>query len=347
MRNLFLLALLLRPLSGFADSPGIKGNLCPTGPQQYAIGIKSSGILTCIPGSSGSGITSLNGLTGAVQTFARPGSTGTAPAWVSSGTVHTLNLPLASVSSVNAGLISKTEYDTFNMKESALSFTAPLIRTTNTLSCRVATGSLSGCLAAADFAAFSAKAPLASPTFTGTVNVTDLTAAGKIKGSLYTSGNAAVVVPDDDTLYDEAGIVSVEWGTRQLNFSDGNFALDWGTPGSLLLGGQFTYGNYHVEPSEHNAGNSSTAVTIDLSTGSAQKVTLTGNTTFTLTNPQTGGAYVIRIATGAGSFTVTWPGTVKWSGGTAPTITATASKVDLINLYWDGTSYYGSFSQNY
>lgn len=108
-----------------------------------------------------------------------------------------------------------------------------------------------------------------------------------------------------------------------------------------------TFGNYKLQPSENDAGNSSTAITLDWTTGSAQKVTLTGNVTFTLTNPQTGGAYMIKIATGAGSFTATWPASVKWSGGTAPTITVTASKVDLINFYWDGTSYYGSYVQNF
>lgn len=112
-------------------------------------------------------------------------------------------------------------------------------------------------------------------------------------------------------------------------------------------GAVFAPANYNIEASENNAGNSSTAQTIDWSTGSAQLSTLTGNVTYTFSNPVAGGAYLLRIATGAGSFIATWPGTVKWPGGSAPTITATASKVDLINFYYDGTNYYGSFSQNY
>lgn len=69
-------------------------------------------------GGAGGGITSLNGLTGATQTFATPGTSGTAPAWSSASGAHTLNIPLASAASVTAGLISKTQYDTFDGKPS-------------------------------------------------------------------------------------------------------------------------------------------------------------------------------------------------------------------------------------
>lgn len=68
------------------------------------------------PSSGSGGITTLNTLTGATQTFATPGTTGTAPTWSSTGTAHTLNLPNASASGVTRGLISKTQYDTFNNK---------------------------------------------------------------------------------------------------------------------------------------------------------------------------------------------------------------------------------------
>ena len=60
-------------------------------------------------------ITSLGGLTVATQTFA-VGTSGTAPAFSSATSTHTLNIPMAATASVTAGLISKTEYDTFNGK---------------------------------------------------------------------------------------------------------------------------------------------------------------------------------------------------------------------------------------
>jgi len=78
-----------------------------------------SQIITNFP----SGINSLNGLTAFVQNFATPGTSGTAPNWSSVLDAHTLNIPLASVASVTAGLISKAEYDTFNGKQDALTLT--------------------------------------------------------------------------------------------------------------------------------------------------------------------------------------------------------------------------------
>lgn len=64
---------------------------------------------------SGTGISSLNGLSSTSQSFAN-GATGAAPNWSSTGTTHTLNIPLASAAGVSAGLLSKTDYDIFNNK---------------------------------------------------------------------------------------------------------------------------------------------------------------------------------------------------------------------------------------
>ena len=64
------------------------------------------------------GISSLNGLTASTQFLGAVGTTGTAPAWTSTTATHTLNIPLASAASVTAGLISNTEFNTFNDKMS-------------------------------------------------------------------------------------------------------------------------------------------------------------------------------------------------------------------------------------
>lgn len=128
-------------------------------------------------------------------------------------------------------------------------------------------------------------------------------------------------------------------------------------PGSTLgdflqsqgSGANLAYASAH--PAFVDDGNSGTADTIDwgsLSTAS-HKSTLTGNVTYTFSNPVNGGRYVLLIDTGAGSFTAAWPASVLWAGGSTPTITTTGSKVDIcVFTYYSSTSkYYGACSQNY
>ena len=93
-------------------------------------------------------------------------------------------------------------------------------------------------------------------------------------------------------------------------------------------------------------GNSGTSKTISLANGTFQTVTLTGSCTFTMPTATAGQSFILKILTGAGSFTATFTG-VKWSGGTAPTITTTASKYDLASFIADGTAWSGSIIQNF
>jgi len=70
-------------------------------------------------GVAGAGITSLNGLTAGTQTFAI-GTSGNAPAFSSSTSTHTLNIPMASSgASVTAGLLSNAEYAALNAKQTS------------------------------------------------------------------------------------------------------------------------------------------------------------------------------------------------------------------------------------
>ena len=94
--------------------------------------------------------------------------------------------------------------------------------------------------------------------------------------------------------------------------------------------------------------NSSTAITIDLTNGTVQIITLTGNATITMPTAVSGKSFIMFLKQDAtGSRTVTWS-TVKWAGGTAPTITSTASRQDILSFFSDGTNWYGvTVGQNY
>lgn len=93
--------------------------------------------------------------------------------------------------------------------------------------------------------------------------------------------------------------------------------------------------------------NSSTAITLNLANGTVQIITLTGSPTITMPTATAGKSFILLLKTGTGSYTVTWS-TVKWPGGTAPTITSTASRMDIYSFVSDGTNWYGATGgQNY
>jgi hypothetical protein len=93
---------------------------------------------------------------------------------------------------------------------------------------------------------------------------------------------------------------------------------------------------------------SSNATTVDCEAGNTFMHTLTENTTFTFSNPPASGtAYSMSIEiiqdASASGYTVTWPTSVDWPSATAPTLTATASAVDVFVFTTrdGGTTWYG------
>jgi len=92
--------------------------------------------------------------------------------------------------------------------------------------------------------------------------------------------------------------------------------------------------------------NSSTAVTLSLSSGTVLSYTLTGNCTFTMPTATSGTSFILKlIQDGTGSRTATFTG-VKWPGGTAPTITTTASTgLDILSFVCINSVWYGTFAQ--
>lgn len=93
-------------------------------------------------------------------------------------------------------------------------------------------------------------------------------------------------------------------------------------------------------------GNSSTAQTLSLTNGTVQTVTMTGNCTFTMPTATAGKSFILIISTGAGGFTGTFT-SVKWPNNTAPTLTTTASRWDILTFVADGTNWYGNSAQAY
>ncbi len=81
---------------------------------------------------------------------------------------------------------------------------------------------------------------------------------------------------------------------------------------------------------------SSNVLTLDLKTAENFTVSLNANiTTLTISNPQATGliqAFSILFTADGTVRTITWPAAVKWPGGTAPTMTGTNTKKDLLTF---------------
>jgi len=71
--------------------------------------------------------------------------------------------------------------------------------------------------------------------------------------------------------------------------------------------------------------------------------TLTSNATLTLDSPTGPCHRQLRVVQGgSGSYTITWTTTVEWvGGGSAPTLSTGVGDVDIINFFWNGTTWYG------
>ena len=93
---------------------------------------------------------------------------------------------------------------------------------------------------------------------------------------------------------------------------------------------------------------SGTSPAVNCHNGNSFSLVLSGNSTFTFTNPPASGtAYSFSIEiiqdSGGSGYTVTWPSSVDWPAATAPTLTATASAKDIFVFTTrdGGTNWYG------
>ena len=116
--------------------------------------------------------------------------------------------------------------------------------------------------------------------------------------------------------------------------------------GDVDITGEFIADSYNETYSAVTS--TSNATTVNCETGNSFSHTLTENTTFTFSNPPASGtSYTFSIEiiqdASASGFTVTWPASVDWPAGAAPTLTATASAKDIFVFTTrdGGTNWYG------
>ena len=293
-------------------------------------------------GAAGSGLANLNGQTGNTQTFATPGTSGTAPAWSSASNAHTLNIPMASAASVSAGLLSNADYAAFSGKVSAVAQGTGIAVAT-------ASGTSAVSLAAAGTAGTYSK--VTTDTYGRVTSGTSLTASDipPLSAAIITSGTLATANGgtgvNSTATFPTTGVVVTEAATETLTnktLSDatingassigGSTAIN--TTGTVNSGAQTVAGNVTI------LGNSTTANKLVLNDkGSANSValkapdTLASSLTWEL--PSSNGSSGQVLSTN-GSGTLSWVsaavGSVTNVTGTAPISVATGTSTPVISM---------------
>jgi len=285
-----------------------------------ALGTPASGVLTNCTGYPSSAISGTISLTTQVT-----------------GTLPVLNGGTGVTTSTGSGNVVLSTSPTF---------VTPLLGTPTS-------GTLTNCTGytTANLSGTISNAQLANSTISGVSlggSLSNLTAGTNItfsSGTTY-NGSAAITInaASSSQVYPGAGIANSTgsaWGTSYTTSGSGTVVALNNTP--TLTNPTVT--NY-VETLQA-VGTVGSTSTLALTNGTVLTATLTASTpcTFTMPTATAGKSFILKlIQASSGMTTATFTG-VKFPGGTAPTITATASAVDILSFVSDGTNWYGTFAQ--
>ena len=169
-------------------------------------------------------------------------------------------------------------------------------------------------------------------SFNGTADVTVTAAAGTLSGATLASGVTA------------SSLTSV--GTLSALTMGGTVS----TADNVIARPRFTdYAETYTTPAI-----SAGTLTLNIENGNVFRVSRNANiSTVTISNPAATGnacSFTLIFDANGTSYTITWPAAVKWPGGTAPTITTTASRSDVFVFYTNnaGTTWYAmTAAQNF
>lgn len=184
-------------------------------------------------------------------------------------------------------------------------------------------------------------APLASPTFTGTpaaptasqgTNTTQVATTAFVNAEIAADLNAAI-------------------GSTVQPYSSATAKTDTGqtfAPTQTFTAATVHNGGLTVDGPYKQAAEAVSALDIDLSTGNYFTKTISGNSTFTFSNPPssgTVGSFTLELTHTSG--TVTWPSSVKWPADTPPTLTTGKTHLFIFVTDDGGTRYRGSALADY
>ncbi len=172
-------------------------------------------------------------------------------------------------------------------------------------------------------------------------------------GQVLTSGGAAAN-PSWTTLSNVGTVTSVATGTGLTGgpiTASGTVAFAsvadktilGNTSGGSAAPGAMTITSASVAAGAITADSDGATITFNLASTNWHSVTLGGNRTLALSSASVGQQFTIVLIQGAGSNTVTWFTTIKWAGGSPPTLSAAASAIDVFTFKCVASNQYYGF----
>ena len=153
--------------------------------------------------------------------------------------------------------------------------------------------------------------------------------------------------------------IGIDDGTDKLEIGGGvahgtAAGISMDVNGDMTLGGGIVCSDEVVSRPElkdyaesYNASSGNGSVTLDLTNGNVFQHTASGgNVTFVFSNPPASGkagSLTLKWIQDSSDRTITWPGSVDWAGGSAPSVTSGSGKVDIYTFFTvdGGTIWYG------
>jgi hypothetical protein len=251
------------------------------------------------------------------------------------------------------GYLAATDFTTFAAKQSPLSFTAPLVNSTGTVTCNVASGSQPGCLSSSDWTTFNGKQSALS--FGDLTDVgTDGIAVTGGTGAVIGSGTSVAQHVSDST--HNGYLTSTDWSTFNAKQAAGNYLTALTGDVSASGGGSVAATLATVNSNVGSFG-SSTAIPSLTVNGKGLVTAASTNAVIAPAGTVTGTTLASNVVTSSlttvGTIgTGVWNGTLIGTGfggtGTSTTFTqgssifAGASGVysqDNANYFWDATNH--------
>ncbi len=234
-----------------------------------------------------------------------------------------------------------------------------------------------------DASGFAAFASVDSGTFTNTLMINDTLASARqlfsgarvvtASGNVLATDAGATIVVNSATEVDLTLLANtipmntafrvVSIGAGGVNvLTSGGAAIEIPASASLTLrqfesltlwrrsGNTFDIVASNFGPGDRVKTTTAATGTVDLDwyDGDVFRLVLTGNVTLTMSHLAAATKTIIFVQGGvSGNYTVTWPATVKWPGGTPPTIDVGGVGHDtVISLFYDGFALRGNFVGN-